>query len=56
MTFPNRPSGAWFVVLLILGLLSFGVIAMLAYVIAGPVGVETSGERRGIPARPAPTA
>lgn len=47
---------AWFVVLLILGLLSFGVIAMLAYVIAGPDGVETAGERRGIPARPAPTA
>lgn len=47
---------AWFVVLLILGLLSFGVIAMLAYVIAGPDGVETVGAQRGIPARPAPTA
>jgi hypothetical protein len=27
---------AWFVLLLVLGLLSFGFIAMLAYVIAGP--------------------
>jgi hypothetical protein len=29
---------AWFVLLLVLGLLSFGFIAMLAYVIAGPDG------------------
>jgi hypothetical protein len=27
---------AWFVLLLVLGLLSFGFIAMVAYVIAGP--------------------
>jgi len=45
---------AWFVVLLILGLLSFGFIAMLAYVIAGPDGVETAGVQRGVPSRPAP--
>ncbi len=30
----------WFVVLLVLGLLSFGFIAMLAYVIAGPDGTK----------------
>jgi hypothetical protein len=29
---------AWFVVLLVLGLLSFGFVAMIAYVIAGPDG------------------
>jgi hypothetical protein len=32
----------WFVLLLVLGLLSFGFIAMIAYVIAGPDG--TRGE------------
>lgn len=31
---------AWFVLLLVLGLLTFGFIAMLAYVIAGPDGTE----------------
>ena len=43
----------WFVVLLVLGLLSFGFIAMLAYVIVGPDGtaVATAQSRR-----PAPTA
>ena len=28
----------WFIVLLVLGLLSFGFVAMIAYVIAGPDG------------------
>jgi hypothetical protein len=28
----------WFVVLLLLGLFSFGLLAMIAYVIAGPDG------------------
>ena len=32
----------WFVVLLVLGLFSFGFVAMLAYVIAGPDGVRRS--------------
>lgn len=31
---------AWFVLLLVLGLLSFGFIAMVAYVIAGPDGTQ----------------
>jgi hypothetical protein len=36
----------WFIVLLVLGLLSFGVVAMIAYVIAGPDGMqETPGGR-----------
>ena len=30
----------WFIVLLVLGLLSFGFIAMVAYVIAGPDGTQ----------------
>jgi hypothetical protein len=30
----------WFILLLILGLLSFGVVAMIAYVIAGPDGTQ----------------
>ena len=30
----------WFVLLLVLGLLSFGFIAMLVYVLAGPDGTE----------------
>jgi len=29
----------WFIVLLVLGLFSFGLVAMMAYVIAGPDGV-----------------
>jgi hypothetical protein len=31
---------SWFVLLLVLGLLSFGFIAMVAYVIAGPDGTQ----------------
>jgi hypothetical protein len=31
---------AWFVLLLVLGLLSFGFIAMLVYVLAGPDGTQ----------------
>ncbi len=30
----------WFVLLLILGILSFGLVAMIAYVIAGPDGTK----------------
>ncbi|HYI21045.1 MAG TPA: hypothetical protein VEX62_00275 [Candidatus Limnocylindrales bacterium] len=32
----------WFVLLLVLGLLSFGFVAMLAYLIAGPDGTRRS--------------
>ncbi|HZQ49217.1 MAG TPA: hypothetical protein VFB69_02810 [Candidatus Dormibacteraeota bacterium] len=46
----------WFVVLLLVGLLSFGFIAMLIYVIAGPDGTEAAKLRGGVPARPAATA
>ena len=30
----------WFVLLLVLGVLSFGLVAMIAYVIAGPDGTK----------------
>ena len=30
----------WFVVLLVLGMLSFGLVAMVAYVVAGPDGTK----------------
>jgi len=43
-------SKTWFLVLLLLGIFSFGVIGMLAYVIAGP-----DGARRPAPS-PAPAA
>jgi hypothetical protein len=35
----------WFVVLLVLGLLSFGFIAMLVYVLAGPDGTAPQAPR-----------
>ena len=40
----------WFVVLLVLGLLSFGFIAMLVYVLAGPDGTAPPIEVAGRPA------
>lgn len=36
----------WFVVLLVLGLVSFGFIAMIAYVLAGPDGSKSLGSTR----------
>jgi hypothetical protein len=40
----------WFVLLLVLGLLSFGFVAMLAYVIAGPDSTtQTTPQFRGQP-------
>lgn len=38
----------WFASLLALGLLGFGVIAMIAYVVAGPDGTKQSVARPGI--------
>jgi H+/Cl- antiporter ClcA len=35
----------WFIILLVLGLFSFGLVAMIAYVIAGPDGTEQSTAR-----------
>ena len=43
----------WFLVLLLLGILSFGFIAMLFYVLAGPDGMPTVGNRGAVGARPA---
>jgi hypothetical protein len=39
----------WFLVLLLLGVLSFGFVAMLAYVIAGPDGVISVAKQRPVP-------
>jgi hypothetical protein len=38
----------WFVLLLVLGLWSFGVIAMLAYVVAGPDDDPQRGKASGV--------
>jgi hypothetical protein len=35
----------WFIVLLVLGLVSFGFVAMIAYVIAGPDSTKLEGRR-----------
>jgi hypothetical protein len=39
----------WFVLLLVLGLLSFGFVAMLIYVIAGPDGTKATRIARSAP-------
>jgi hypothetical protein len=49
----QMPDKAWFVILLLLGLFSFGFVAMIAYVIAGPDGMQASAVQ---PARGAPAA
>ncbi|HEX5038660.1 MAG TPA: hypothetical protein VFW95_00815 [Candidatus Limnocylindria bacterium] len=36
----------WFVILLLLGLFSFGLVAMIAYVIGGPDGTEPQADVR----------
>jgi hypothetical protein len=38
-------SKSWFLVLLLLGIFSFGFIAMIAYVVAGPDGTADSAMR-----------
>ena len=35
----------WFILLLVLGLLSFGLVAMIAYVIGGPDGTQSKASR-----------
>lgn len=35
----------WFIVLLVLGLFSFGIVAMIAYVIGGPDGTQSKEAR-----------
>ncbi len=44
------PDKTWFVVLLVLGLLSFGFIPMLVYVLGGPDGTALPNEASGRPA------
>jgi hypothetical protein len=43
----------WFILLLVLGLLSFGFIAMLVYVLAGPDGTSPAVDQRAYSATPA---
>jgi hypothetical protein len=43
----------WFILLLVLGLLSFGFIAMLVYVLAGPDGTQQPVEQRAYSGTPA---
>ena len=43
----------WFASLLVLGLLGFGVFAMVAYVVAGPDGTESFGESYAVGPGPA---
>lgn len=38
-------SKAWFLVLLLLGIFSFGLVAMIAYVVAGPDGTRQTAPR-----------
>ena len=42
----------WFASLLALGLLGFGVVAMIAYLVAGPDGTKQRGRRVVFPAAP----
>ena len=37
----QRPDKTWFVLLLVLGVLSFGQVAIIAYLLAGPDGTPT---------------
>lgn len=39
------PDKTWFIILLVLGLLSFGLVAMIAYVIGGPDGIRAPSAR-----------
>ena len=38
----------WFLLLLLLGVFSFGFVAMLAYVIAGPDGASSAAKQRAV--------
>ena len=46
----------WFVVLLVLGIWSFGFVAMVAYVVAGPDNTEPDAASPGIATAPGPTS
>jgi hypothetical protein len=47
---------SWFLVLLLLGIFSFGFIAMLFYVVAGPDGTAVPTRQSSIQARPTASA
>lgn len=46
------PDKTWFAILLVMGLLSFGFIAMVIYVIAGPKDPESARQAAPLPAEP----
>jgi hypothetical protein len=52
----NLEDKAWFWALLLLGLFSFGLIAMVIYVLTGPDGTAPVAARRPAMTRPVPTA
>jgi hypothetical protein len=47
---------AWFIVLLLTGLFSFGFVAMIVYLIAGPDGTAAAARAPIAGAKPVPTA
>jgi hypothetical protein len=48
-------SKAWFTVLLLLGIFNFGIVAMIAYVVAGPDGARDAAVRKAqVPALATP--
>jgi hypothetical protein len=49
-------SKAWFIALLLLGIFNFGILAMLAYVVAGPDGTADGAVRSGQVPAPATSA
>jgi hypothetical protein len=54
----SRPDKSWFVVLLVLGLLSIGFLARLIYLVAGPQDEPepTAPRDLGVRHRPTPVA
>jgi hypothetical protein len=48
----NLPDKAWFWALLLLGLFSFGLIAMIIYVLTGPDGTAPAAGRQSAVTRP----
>jgi hypothetical protein len=54
LTTAQLEDKTWFLVLLLLGVFSFGFVAMLAYVIAGPDGATSAAKQRPTPIAAAP--
>lgn len=50
MNTSRLPDKTWFVILLVTGLLSFGFVAMIVYVLAGPDGTSPGSTAGGVDA------